>query len=1125
VIFKFRNKKKGLNLHLDEEIHNGCWYATFCLEKDNSIVPTSEWSVCSHDGALWLCNLITELKNDKKSYFIQGDKFYLEMSELIRQADDQEIYLSQLLQLPCLFDGGIEVKGSGLLHHSDFKISYNWISGSGRPLHAKRKGAILIVGEQKYLLPYHAYSLSTHLDELKEVIIKSKGLHEKLTELAEFKNVLSMLPLEECQKIKQSSDLNGLKLYYANAFRIEPIPEEGGYNFRPVLLRRHVDSQDSNPVFECILPPAEQVRYANQFFKSTTLLPQYNLGVGKYLIINEQLNKALKVVHKIQHASVKEKEEFLRNPKAVLAEQIEGVFDVDGMENIFSDRVIGVGEWQDKVIPWIKMPTQDWMPGGELPTGERGILIGEDKIFLSQDSAQKLSEELRRAIDQGQETVKFQENIIPANLDVLGAVKQIIPIKPTDYQSPNEKKGKGKTEISLKPIILVKENLGSLEYIVHRTPRSNVPQNSNFPEQLRSEPKQHQKEAYNWLLKHYCVGSRGVLLADDMGLGKTFQALMFLAWLREGMDRAEIPRRPLLIVAPTGLLKNWEAEIENHLLEDLGHLVRVYGAETKRLKNGSELDTSKLSNAGLVLTTYDTLTIYQTSFSAVTFSAVVFDEIQKLKNPGILNYSAACSLKSEFWIGMTGTPVENRLCDLWSISDVLQPGMLGTIKEFSQKYEKVILEDQALAETQIKNLQDIISHASENAPPFMMRRMKYEKLPGLPAKHIKVYKEPMPEKQFKIYNDIMNSAKRDKGKKKGVMLEALHKLRACSLHPDYKRTNQNWQNEDFINASARLKVCFKILEDIKSKNEKALIFIEYNEWHRHDFLPEILRRYFALKNLPMVINGQVDSISRQKRVDQFQSERGEFDVMLLSPKAGGVGLTLTAANHVIHLTRWWNPAVEDQASDRIYRIGQDRPVFIHYPLAVHPELKEDSFDVILNNILENKRKLRDKTLITLPDISEVSADLIKRSFGKSSVSDDILNESYMMSGREYENYVLQKLQNVAPLFGLYVRDTPQSWDGGADMVVETRDGEIIGVIQCKHVSSDDKTSELSSDLERAIKSYECKDEVWKIGVTNAQKLSGVDKAWEKSSTNHLIVHGENGLNPEKLIFQYLSSLV
>lgn len=763
----------------------------------------------------------------------------------------------------------------------------------------------------------------------------------------------------------------------------------------------------------------------------------------------------------------------------------------------------------------MQIPPNDWIPSHELPDLPKGIDIAGKRIELKTEEIERLLLEVEKGENVGLKTIEFNGLQIPVTDNTKSSLRALLPAKPTFNTRSNEPPVQ--VAGTCNSVMLVKENLESVEFSVLRVPRNPVPSEVGIPHIVRSQPKPHQIEALNWLYSHYRAGSRGVLLADDMGLGKTFQSLMFLAWLRTGIENKELPEKPLLIVAPTGLLKNWEAEIEIHLLQDLGTLQRVYGHELNRVRIGNALNVQKLKNAGLVLTTYDTLTRYQTSFSAVSFTAVIFDEMQKLKNPGIQNYTAASSLNCDFWLGMTGTPVENRLADLWAITDILQPGLLGSIKEFSNKYEKVMIDGGDLAMQRLQELQDGLIKPVNNAPAFMLRRMKQDELPGLPIKHVHENKLTMPAEQAAAYSDVIHQL-RNSEKKKGAMLESLHKLRAYSLHPDYKKIKQYPSDEAFIESSARLKLCFEILDKVAENKEKALIFVEYNEWHSPDFLRNMIRARYQLNELPMVINGHVDSGARQARVDKFQSETGVFDVMLLSPRAGGVGLTLTAANHVIHLTRWWNPAVEDQATDRIYRIGQKSDVHVYYLLAIHPEFPDKCFDHNLNSLLSKRRELSKKVLIAPPNEGEMLDGLFQQTFSLDVDEQTSLDDSYLFSGQEYEQFVYDKLRNNSQLFGYIVRKTPKSWDGGADLIIESIDAHIVAIIQCKHVSDVSKTNEFSKDLERAFKSYQCDKyySVKKIGITNATKLTASDKDWEKASSNNFYLNGNDGLKPEKL---------
>lgn len=297
---------------------------------------------------------------------------------------------------------------------------------------------------------------------------------------------------------------------------------------------------------------------------------------------------------------------------------------------------------------------------------------------------------------------------------------------------------------------------------------------------------------------------------------------------------------------------------------------------------------------------------------------------------------------------MTGTPVENRLADLWCIADAVQPGALADLKEFSSKYEA--------AGADVGELRGLVWHdedQSEAAPPKMLlRRLKTDKLEGLPRKHEHVISTPMPSRQADAYGRAL--AMKELSGPEGT-LGMIHALRRISLHPLLLEGGVG-SEELRVEDSARMMATLEVLDRIAEVGEKALVFLESLDLQDADQLPLLLKRRYGLARLPMVINGQVATEARQARVNDFQRERG-FDVMLLSPKAGGVGLTLTAANHVVHLSRWWNPAVEDQCSDRVYRIGQTRPVHIYYPLAVLPDAEEYSFDVQLQQLMDRKRKL------------------------------------------------------------------------------------------------------------------------------------------------------------------------
>ena len=226
----------------------------------------------------------------------------------------------------------------------------------------------------------------------------------------------------------------------------------------------------------------------------------------------------------------------------------------------------------------------------------------------------------------------------------------------------------------------------------------------------------------------------------------------------------------------------------------------------------------------------------------------------------------------------------------------------------------------------------------------------------------------MPPEQAAAYESAVNAAR---GGAPGRMLQSLQDFRGVSLHP---KSEMGTSDEEFVSQSARLSEAVRILDSIAAIDEKALLFVDSRAMQAA--LIEILQRRYQLPNPPLVINGDVPGGKRLARAEQFQTRPG-FDVLILSPRAGGVGLTITEANHVVHLGRWWNPAIEDQATDRVYRIGQKKPVHVYTPLAVHPKYGDASFDVRLDELLTRKRSLSQE-LLAPPEASKRDLeDLLK----------------------------------------------------------------------------------------------------------------------------------------------------
>lgn len=513
---------------------------------------------------------------------------------------------------------------------------------------------------------------------------------------------------------------------------------------------------------------------------------------------------------------------------------------------------------------------------------------------------------------------------------------------------------------------------------------------------LRMAPFPHQREGIEWMtsLMHGTLDAdsedlsriQGAILADDMGLGKTFMTLVALReYLRaEQQDERHGPAgqaRPTLAVLPVALLENWLEELDRVFPESpFDDVVVLQGAGLKQYRlRGAQKETAvgehDLDARGmvrddvvaqrtslrigpehgairldlpnrLVLTTYETLQRYQISLSRVDWGVVVMDEAQKIKNPDTLAARAAKGLRARFKLLATGTPVENELKDFWSLVDTAQPGLLGSPAEFRARWATPMEAASGAEKTALGRA------LREAVGPYMLRRVKEDHLKDLPAKHMHRVPRTMPQVQVDAYDDVLHHFRTFGIGVKGSALKALHGLRLVSLHP------QAWlgpfsSDQSALGLSARTQATAEILDEIRDRGEKAIVFL-IDKGLQRAMAQWLMQRYGLAVS---VVNGDTAATSagggetRKKLIRRFEQADG-FNVIIMSPLAVGVGLTVVGANHAIHLERHWNPAKEAQATDRIYRIGQTRDVHVYLPMALHPD--RDSFDVNLNRLLENK---------------------------------------------------------------------------------------------------------------------------------------------------------------------------
>lgn len=940
----------------------------------SEIVPVSEWPRAAPEAGQAALALARALDNDGQ-ISEEADGTVLP-PQIVARLDEADAFA---LGLPPATSITLQLNSGGSLAEGTIKVDTKWVRRGGLPVRADIAGARLREGGRVGRIPEPIYSAF-------QAALAVNAADDPDQRRAAFAELRSTLGDDIGTGIEADGFLERVRIAYAANFSLNAKTDHGRFDFDPVLFSRNVsESAEGDLVDEeeaSLLTPQDNQHFQRRFRGQDGGRRSYLLSDGTLLFLDPTLGKALDIVRAKQVGTSHEKREFLRSPQRILREELklDAAGDDEAADRLFietqqfSERVSGIEVWQKPVLPWIKPKPNSWLPEGF------GLRIGDPPdarhVELAPGEAETIASEVETAIDTGKETIAWRDESIPATPATLQAARAIADLE-REIADEVEGRASDRTERESVDIFFLQvgENFEQLDYA--RLPRPDaelqdfdVPE---LPKGLRSEPKPHQVQAFAWFAEAWERRMPGVLLADDMGLGKTFQALMFLLWLRSKTPH----QKPVLIVAPTGLLRNWQAELSQHIEAELmGPVVEAFGANLRnfRLEAGSDirggtsrLDVSEWNDAGIVLTTYETMRDYHMSFARIPFAAIVYDEIQKLKNPASQMTRAAKALNGTIQIAMTGTPVENRLQDLWSIADTVYPGFLGSSREFESSFPANDLE-------RLGDLQHRLIERDKELPPFMLRRMKDEILTGLPEKKARKYPVEMPAAQAQAYDLVLARARalRESGEQ-GAMLKVLHMLRGTSLHPSPPRGISNI--DEYIGQSARLKKTFEILEEVRQRDEKALLFCEDLEMQA--FLAMAIQERFSLERRPMCISGKVAGHKRQEMVTAFQSSPASFDVLILSPKAGGVGLTITAANNVIHLSRWWNPAVEDQATDRAYRIGQTRPVTIHIPMAVHPDeaIGPSSFDQRLDALMERKRSLS-RGLLMPPESDRDVEDLL-----------------------------------------------------------------------------------------------------------------------------------------------------
>jgi SNF2 family DNA or RNA helicase len=455
------------------------------------------------------------------------------------------------------------------------------------------------------------------------------------------------------------------------------------------------------------------------------------------------------------------------------------------------------------------------------------------------------------------------------------------------------------------------------------------------PESFQGQLRPYQERGVAWLafLERWGLGA---CLADDMGLGKTIELICFLLYLQQ----EEALEKPTLLVCPTSVLGNWEREVRK--FAPTLKVVQYHG--DKRPKGKAFAEAVKKQD--LVLTSYSLVYRDIKSLQSVSWQGIVLDEAQNVKNSDAKQSQAVRQLEATFRIALTGTPVENRLQELWSILDFLNPGYLGT-KQFFQRRFAIPIEKYGDTAS-LKQLRSLVQ-------PFILRRLKSDRaiIQDLPEKQeMAVFCGLTPEQATlyqKVVDDSLAEIEKAEGlQRRGMILALLIKLKQICNHPSqYLKQNTLEQHH-----SGKLQRLEEMLDEALAEGDRALIFTQFAEWGK--LLKPHLEKQLGRETF--FLYGSTSKKQREEMIDRFQHDPQGPPIMILSLKAGGVGLNLTRANHVFHFDRWWNPAVENQATDRVFRIGQTRNV------QVHKFVCTGTLEEKIHDMIESKKQLAEQVV-------------------------------------------------------------------------------------------------------------------------------------------------------------------
>ena len=1013
------------------------------------------------------------------------------------------LFLKDFLEVPEIAPFDIVVDLT--LSQSYRLLCYNeYRDGNGSILTSEILNPIInLIGlNNQYILPMDISTkyieINKSIDTLNQYLTKNKKRSEHWYEAVKFLQSIS-----SSTSLKLHSSLLEKNIHIPNEIKIDI--KENKSNPENISIIPYIETEATGKIPVDLDSPLNKVEF------------NINRQVRKE---NKQLRVIVKQEIKNDLSKLKEKSNFSISSES--EEDRKFLSDPQGFLNVssidfssLSERVIEIGQYNPQYYSFLIPGARGkWIPNIQIEnsvSGKKTNIQIETKTDLK-----NFEDKIKYANSTGAVSIMWKGDELPVKV-----AETLVSKFDKAFQKAKEiSLPTGPIRESQTLVLVIHENTTELEYSEYSEHDIVLsPNNTDFKLfeicNLRQGVKLRDHQSKGVATIQYLMDNpldyNGVLLADDMGLGKTIQVLYLIEYYAQSRKTG----LPCIIVAPVSLLKNWEEEYLKFFEKRSYEIKVVRGGDIPKgeLLVSEVLEDLRQSN--LILTNYETFRDAQLTFGQVDFGILAIDEAQRIKTPGTMITSAIKAAKAQFKIAMTGTPVENTMVDLWSIIDFIEPGLFNSAKTFHSTYQKPMEDTSADHSELVANLRAKIGLQ-------FIRRLKVDVAKELPQKNIHLVKCPLTKTQIDYYNRISSDYHSLDSNNPLTFIHKLKLLCDCPLLLDYNLADLSVN--DLSEATARVKALKPILDNICSRKEKVILFSEYRK--TQDMLQKIIMDWFGGIN-PYIINGTTSTedtrtqLSRQTLIDKFQATNG-FDVIIMSPVAAGVGLNVTAANHVVHYSRHWNPAKEAQATDRAYRIGQTKDVQVYYLISTHQEF--DTFDVILANLLQKKEHLSDKSMYPSTTIEVSETELIS-----AIPLEKLSSKTFLKEYNHSEILKFEPLQFEAAIGAIYLKSgiydsvhlTPRIGDKGADIICFSEKENLL--IQVKQ-SKNNINADGIKDLEIAQLTYPRRyNRTFKsILISNSNLTKGAQEVLGDSKTEFLNVRQlMNNFNVNSISYNHI----